>query len=333
MKWLTVTFLLIFSPYRAVLMEPITITIAVGAAAALTSYLSYPRFYCGRFVECCEEDRELNVTALKADLEQKLFGQHLATDIIYRAVSGFMRNTNPKKPLALSLHGWTGTGKNFVSKIVAENVFEKGLDSKFVHTFVSTLHFPHDDLIDLYKTQLQTWIRGNVTACARSIFIFDEMDKLHPGLINAIKPFLDYYDNIDGVSYRKALFIFLSNAGGDLITRKTLEFWRMGKKREDLQLKDLESAISVALFNNNKSGFWHCSLIDKNLIDFFVPFLPLEFSHVKMCVLAELQHQGYEQDEELAGRVAKELTYYPREEPMFSDKGCKTVTTKLSLHL
>lgn len=56
---------------------------------------------------------------------------------------------------------------------------------------------------------MQKWIRGNVSACAKSVFIFDEMDKLHPGLIDAIKPFLDYYEQIDGVSYRRAIFIFL----------------------------------------------------------------------------------------------------------------------------
>lgn len=53
------------------------------------------------------------------------------------------------------------------------------------------------------------WIRGNVSACARSVFIFDEMDKMHVGLIDAIKPFLDYYDVVDEVSYQKAIFIFL----------------------------------------------------------------------------------------------------------------------------
>lgn len=59
------------------------------------------------------------------------------------------------------------------------------------------------------QDQLQSWIRGNVSACARSIFIFDEMDKMHAGLIDAIKPYLDYYDNLDGVSYQKVIFIFL----------------------------------------------------------------------------------------------------------------------------
>ncbi|EPQ06416.1 Torsin-1B, partial [Myotis brandtii] len=68
--------------------------------------------------------------------------------------------------------------------------------------------------------------------------------------IDAIKPFLDYYEQVDGVSYRKAIFIFLSNAGGDLITKTALEFWRAGRKREDIQLKDLEHALSVGVFNN-----------------------------------------------------------------------------------
>ena len=33
---------------------------------------------------------------------------------------------------------------------------------------------------------------------------------------------------------------------------------------------------------NTKGGFQHSSLIEKNLIDYFIPFLPLERSHIKM---------------------------------------------------
>jgi hypothetical protein len=43
------------------------------------------------------------------------------------------------------------------------------------------------------------------------------MDKLHPGIIDAIKPFLDYYEQVDGISYRKAIFIFLRLAGGGFL--------------------------------------------------------------------------------------------------------------------
>lgn len=44
------------------------------------------------------------------------------------------------------------------------------------------------------------------------MFIFDEMDKMQAGLIDSIKPYLDYYENLDGVSYRQAIFIFLRYA-------------------------------------------------------------------------------------------------------------------------
>lgn len=219
-----------------------------------------------------------------------------------------------------------------MSQIVAENLHSRGLKSNFVHLFVSTLHFPHEQQIKLYQDQLQKWIRGNVSACASSIFIFDEMDKLHPGVIDAIKPFLDYYEQIDGVSYRKAIFIFLSNAGGDLITKVALDFWLAGRKREEIQLKDLEQVLSVGVFNNKHSGLWHSRLIDKNLIDYFIPFLPLEYTHVKDCVRAEMRSRGSTIDEDIVTRVADEMTFFPKEEKIYSDKGCKTVQSRLDFH-
>ncbi|MEJ1271716.1 torsin family 1 member A (torsin A) [Cricetulus griseus] len=177
------------------------------------------------------------------------------------------------------------------------------------------------------------WIRGNVSACARSIFIFDEMDKMHAGLIDAIKPFLDYYDVVDEVSYQKAIFIFLSNAGAERITDVALDFWKSGKQREEIKLRDMEHALAVSVFNNKNSGFWHSSLIDRNLIDYFVPFLPLEYKHLKMCIRVEMQSRGYEVDEDIISKVAEEMTFFPKEERVFSDKGCKTVFTKLDYYL
>ncbi|CAH6788873.1 torsin-1B [Phodopus roborovskii] len=315
----------------AAAVEPVSMAIAIGAVSALTGFLSYSKVHC-RFTECCEEQHPFSASALKLDLEKKLFGQHLASEVILKAVTGFRNNKNPKKALTLSLHGWAGTGKNFVSQIVAENLNPKGLKSKFVHLFVSTLHFPHEQQIKLYQDQLREWIRGNVSACGSSIFIFDEMDKLHPRIIDAIKPFLDYYEQVDGISYRKAIFIFLSNAGGDLITKTALNFWRAGKKREEIQLKDLEPVLSVGVFNNKHSGLWHSGLIDRNLIDYFIPFLPLEYRHVKMCVRAEMQARGIAVDENIVTSVADEMTFFPKIEKIYSDKGCKTVQSRLSFH-
>ncbi|KAJ8404453.1 hypothetical protein AAFF_G00337200 [Aldrovandia affinis] len=305
--------------------EPITTSFVVGTTlSALIGKQVYNYFH-----ETCNHHWiAYNSTGLEVDMKRKLFGQHIASRVIMKAVTGFMNNKNPKKPLVLSLHGWTGTGKNFVSQLIAENIYEKGMTSSYVHQFVSTTHFPHPSQIDTYKTQLQQWIKGNVTICPRSLFIFDEMDKMHAGLIDSIKPYLDYYDNLDGISYRQAIFIFLSNAGGENITRVVLDFWSEGREREELKLKDLEGALSLEVFNNRNSGFWHTSLIDKNLVDFFVPFLPLEYSHVRMCVLAEMEARGLTPDEEFASEVASDMTYFPKEEKVFSKKGCKTIGSK-----
>ncbi|XP_054612826.1 torsin family 1 isoform X3 [Dunckerocampus dactyliophorus] len=313
--------------------EPISTSIAVGMAAALTGFLASYQNIFYYFNECCRPEWIFfNRTGLEASLQTKLFGQHIASHIILKAVSGFMSNDNPKKPLVLSLHGWTGTGKNYVSSLIAESIYKEGMDSKFVHVFTSELHFPHASQMDTYKTQLQQWIKGNVSSCAQSMFIFDEMDKMHPGLIDSIKPYLDYYDKVDGVSYRKAIFIFLSNAGGESIIQTALDFWNAGRDRDEMELKDLETSLSLSVFNNKRSGLWHTSLIDKNLVDFFVPFLPLEYRHVLQCAKAAMEARGLKPDPAVADKVARDLVYFPKSERVFSVKGCKTIESKLDFY-
>ncbi|XP_077354442.1 torsin family 1 isoform X1 [Festucalex cinctus] len=326
---LSAPLLLLLCSASSAAIEPISTSIAVGMAAALTGFLASYQNIFYHFHECCRPEWiAFNRTGLEEDLSSKLFGQHLASHIINKAVSGFMNNPNPKKPLVLSLHGWTGTGKNFASALIAENIYREGMDSNFVHVFTAELHFPHTGQMDTYKTQLQQWIKGNVSSCARSMFIFDEMDKMHPGLIDSIKPYLDYYDKVDGVSYRKAIFIFLSNAGGESIVRTTLDFWNAGKSREEIELKDVETSLALSVFNNKNSGLWHTSLIDKNLVDFFVPFLPLEYKHVVQCAMAAMTAQGLEPDADVASKVARDLLYFPKAERVFSVKGCKTIDSK-----
>ncbi|XP_044634504.1 torsin-1A isoform X3 [Equus asinus] len=139
---------LLLAPLGVRAVEPISLGLAL--AGVLTGYISYPRLYC-LFAECCGQKPNLSREELQKDLNSKLFGQHLAKKVILNAVSGFMSNAKPKKPLTLSLHGWTGTGKNFASKIIAENIYEGGLNSDYVHLFVATLHFPHASNVTLYK--------------------------------------------------------------------------------------------------------------------------------------------------------------------------------------
>ncbi|KAL0965237.1 hypothetical protein UPYG_G00278570 [Umbra pygmaea] len=305
------------------------VVFGMGAAGAASIVWRVYKYY----YECCSSKWiAFNSTGLNVDLKQRLFGQHVASRVVLNAMKGFMNNNNNKKPLVLSLHGLTGTGKNFVSQLIAENIYKKGMDSSFIHQFVATVHFPHKSKINTYKSQLQRWIKGNVTNCPQSMFIFDEMDKMHPGLIDTIKPYVDYYKEIDGVSFNQAIFIFLSNAGGEMITEVVLDFRRSGKDRADITLKDLEKALSLSIFNNKESGFWHTSLIDKNLVDFFIPFLPLEYQHVVQCGMAEMATKGLKPNHTLADLVAKDMIYFPKSEKIFSSKGCKSISSKLDFY-
>ncbi|KAM3599544.1 uncharacterized protein V6R79_007790 [Siganus canaliculatus] len=270
---------------------------------------------------------------LEVGLQNKLFGQHIASHIILQAVKGFMNHKNPQHPLVLSLHGWTGTGKNFATQLIAESIYKKGTKSQFYHLFSAIHHFPDPNKIELYKSQIQQWVRGNVTKCERSMFVFDEMDKMHPGLIDSIKPFLEYYSQLDGVSYRKSIFIFLSNAGGNRIINTALDFINSGRKREEIQPAHLETPVSLSVFNNKHCGLWHASVIDKNLVDYYVPFLPLEYQHVIQCILAAMRAQRVEPDLKVAEQVIKDLVFFPESDKLFSVKGCKTVESKLYFHI
>lgn len=220
-------------------------------------------------------------------MAKNVFGQHLAHQVVSRALKSHVRRSStPSKALVLSFHGYTGGGKNFVSKFIAESLYKKGLKSTFVHLFIATLHFPKDELADEYKLNLLDWIRGNVSQCEQSLFIFDEVDKMPPGVMDAVKPFVDHHDSIGGVNFRRSIFIFLSNTGGVEITHKSREAWDTGKKREDLRLIDFEQMINRGAFNE-AGGLHHSVVIGTSLVDHFIPFLPMERSHVRKCVLAE----------------------------------------------
>ena len=85
------------------------------------------------------------------------------------AVVGHLNNKSPSKALALSFNGWTGSGKNFVSEIIAEHIFKMGMDSSFVDLIIGTHDFPRKSKVDIYKEQLRTRVANAVSNCFRSL--------------------------------------------------------------------------------------------------------------------------------------------------------------------
>lgn len=309
---------------------PLTLIPAAAAAWELSRPLR--AVYCQLSHSCpCAFQPRLDDVEL--DLYRHVFGQHLAREVIISAIRRFTEDSTPMKPLVLSFHGWSGTGKSYVTSLLMRNLYREGMKSSYVHQFIPTLHFPHAGQIHTYKEQLKTWISGNLSDCSRSVFIFDEMDKMHPGLIDAIKPFLGDTHVMYGTDYRKAMFIFIGNAGGELINQVVLDFWKNGKDREEIQLEDLESNISRAVFNNRNSGFWNADIINEKLVDYFVPFLPLKRNHVKECVRSEMLSREIKLQAEIITDVVNSMNFFPEDEKLFSQTGCKTVSARLDFSL
>ena len=118
-----------------------------GSAVLVGGYLA-PKIYC-HFAECCHNKWiKPNITGLQSALRRRVFGQHLVTETVLKALVGHLNNKSPNKALAISFNGWTGSGKNFVSKIIAEHIFKKGLESNYVHLIIATHEFPHQSEVD-----------------------------------------------------------------------------------------------------------------------------------------------------------------------------------------
>lgn len=282
--------------------------------------------------ECCNKRWILqDYDGVKRSLEDNLFGQHLVHSVVYASLHGHANN-QPVKPLVLSFHGTTGTGKNYVSQWIAKNWFKKGMDSKFVHVYSGTKDFPLKSQINSYMTFLQREISSHTKSCGHQIFIFDEIDSFPPGLLNSIRSYLEYHENVDGVDYRNVIFLFLSNTGDSALKKLTEDFYRRVYSRESLKLAETERAMVSEIFNTEDTGLSRSRLIDTHLISHFVPFLPLERHHVRECIRRELRRIHRQFDLELVDDVMNELQFGGLDNN-FSVKGCKNVAEKVNFVL
>lgn len=145
--------------------------------------------------------------------------------------------------------------------------------------------------------QLVAQIVAAIRSCKQSLFVFDEVEKMPAGVFESIASILDYHSHVDGVDFRKAIFIFLTNAGGDEIANALEDMMAKGTYREQTKIQDFEYIAEVAAYNV-KGGLKKASIITSGLIDHFLPFLPLERRHIANCVRAEFQKLNREPNEE-----------------------------------
>ncbi|KAF5286908.1 hypothetical protein FQA39_LY00441 [Lamprigera yunnana] len=279
---------------------------SIGTTVAAVGSLLHEGIVC-RYKECCTKkeipaDFHSTVIAvldlvcivnlfveLEWLLRERVYGQQIAQEVILNALKAHWSASAPSsKALTLSFHGWPGGGKNYITGFIVEALYTLGYKSSHVHYFSSRIHFPEESKVSQYQALLYEWIKSNVTSCPKQLFIFDEVNKLPPKLLNMLKPIIDYNHNIQKVDYRESIFIFLSNTGESLIMEETLKLYKVGFERRDLALHHFDGIILRGAFNE-EGGFHHSDTIKSNLIDHYVPFLPLEHNHIVECILDQFR--------------------------------------------
>lgn len=332
------------SKFKMIIRFIILLTV-VTVGAHVLAFQSWINSGLCKFQECCHPNDgtgyifyEKGCDNLLDDLKTKVYGQPLITSRIYKSLKAHMTTENPTRPLVMYFSGWTGTGKTYVARMIAQNLFREGMKSKFVKyisaSFFFEMKIDNEQEMARQRQRLRDMILDTVRNCERSLIILDELDKLPAGLVDALQPMLDYVDHIDGQRYNKAIFIFLSNTGSYELNKLVYKMYQEGKERKDLSIKDVEEILITESFNED-GGLRQSSLLRRYSIGVFVPFLPLERSHVKLCIKTEIDNSHVIPDnlEQLIEEIADEVTYFPPDTEIYSKSGCKNMREKVVNHL
>jgi len=318
-----------------------------GAVAAIGSGYHWGKCYVK---ECCT-DRWTRPEDAKKDafvnlFKERVFGQHLVMKVVPHAVHSHIFDTNPQKALVMSFHGWTGCGKNFVANLISEYVYREGVESEYVHIKIASEHYPNASNVEEYRQQLRDFIKEKTQLCGRSLFVFDEMDKMPAGVTDVLKTYIDHHHKVGGVDYRKNIFIFLNNVGGNQISTVALDNFNAGKARENITTLQMEEILSLTSLKL-EGGFRDSELILSGLVDYFIPFLPMEKVHVKQCASAEIERRMQQRKledpsippldrttrKEIVDQATEEIQFYPKGEELFSKTGCKQVSKKVDMYM
>ncbi|XP_064616745.1 torsin-1A-like [Liolophura sinensis] len=283
-----------------------------------------------------------DISLLEKNLREKVFGQHIARKVVVdmlKTVTSVDHETRQLhdgvKMAVLSLHGWTGVGKTFLTQQVLNSLNPE----KFIR-YIIPIHFPHSLDDETSETVILDAVTSNISQSAVSVIIFDEMDKASRGVLEGIAKSLLHIKIDNSCSNATVIVLFVSNSQGQKLNNRLFKLLSQGKRREDLQSADFDEVFRPSLmadgdiYKGYPGEYWYDVFTNQGLIDTFVPFLPLNLAHVQQCVHHSLQEKGMKPTVDLVDGITRELSLF---QPTgltghYSQTGCKRVSEKVDLH-
>ncbi len=190
-----------------------------------------------------------NLLNLEEDLKRQVISQDRAISVIANALRRSRSGVgNPDRPIGTFLFlGPTGVGKTELSKALARSYFDN--ESALIRVDMNQ-YVESSDVARLIAPMQGTELGflGQVRKKPFSVILFDEIEKAHSSVVNALLQMLDEGMMRDSdnraVSFRDAIIIATSNAGADEIRRLIDE----GKDIAELETTFVDTLISRGSF-------------------------------------------------------------------------------------
>ncbi len=210
-------------------------------------------------VKSIDAEEATKLMKLEETIKRRVIGQDQAVHLIVETLKRSRTDIrDPNKPIGAFLFlGPTGVGKTYLSRVVAQEYFDRGEDiiridmseyqevssiSKFLDTGESGEFQQH-------KISLIDRIKNN----PYSVVLFDEIEKAHPNILNLFLQLLDegrLTSNLgETVSFRNCIIICTSNIGSRIILESLEKDHSMWAEARDRAIIELRQAISPELYN------------------------------------------------------------------------------------
>jgi ATP-dependent Clp protease ATP-binding subunit ClpA len=256
--------------------------LAASGFAAFVSYFSVGR--CGHNGRFCEDA----CARLGAHAAEHLVGQEHALTQLHDLVCDHLSNTRPLKPLVVSLHGPVGVGKSSWHGLLAESLYnmtgqpgredscEDGLCPGYRVVFGT-------DWVAAESSQQASLLRSSVvshlTRHPESVLVIEEFDKSSCESRALLRQLLDK-GVVGNTSAVRSIIVLEANAG----SLQLFKLMNDAGSRASLSVERMHRALKDVVYQAwSRDGCEDAIDTQKLLssVDVFVPFLPLERSHVR----------------------------------------------------
>lgn len=262
-----------------------------------------------------------DLDGLEKTMAREVFGQPMVIERVMGLLKDYLATHVHNKPLVISFNGPSGVGKSHIGWLLAKH-FRSVMGSHSVLHYFTMHHCPNGTAVSTCQLELSETV-GEMVAQAEMeevtpVFILDEVEFMPDTLLETLGGFFQKNQTNE---YLNAVYILISNLGGEEITRHFLQNVSDDSLQPQKTMEALQSVLRPIL--SHVHSFWRGVEI--------VPFGLLEKAHILSCFYEEMMSEGIYPNASHIEHLAAQLSYYKKAGKEFGRTGCKQVVAKVNL--